>query len=275
MNRWKAYEEDGVHYGRFSIYRFNTNFQTVYAFWVDGLLIDTAHFNSRANVLQFLEGKKIEKIVLTHHHEDHSGNVAFLMKKYAVEGFAHSLCANILGKGYNMSPLGKLISGNVERADLQPLGDTIDTENHVFRVIHTPGHTDDHICLYEAAKGWLFSGDLYVADKIKYFETYEDLSEQICSLKKLAALDFEVLFCSHNPKTTHGKERILSKLQHFEDFYGEVEEMHHKGMNERDIMRKLGREENYLYHYISLGNFNSVNMVKSVVRDVRRRKQNS
>ena len=38
---------------------------------------------------------------------------------------------------------------------------------------------------YEKNKGWLFSGDMYVADKIKYFATYESMLTQIESLKKL------------------------------------------------------------------------------------------
>jgi glyoxylase-like metal-dependent hydrolase (beta-lactamase superfamily II) len=270
MTRWKLQEHEGVALGRFSIYRFNTNMQTVYAFWVDGLLIDTGHRNSRENVKQWLEGRQVDKIAITHHHEDHTGNVAYLMKKLQVQAYAHPLCVDILGKGYNVSALGKLISGSVDKAKLLPIGDRIATPNHTFEVIHTPGHTDDHICLFERSRGWLFSGDLFVADKIKYFDTTEDLAEQIRSLRKLAALDFEALFCSHNPKTDRGRERIQSKLQHFEDFYGQVEEMHRKGMNDREILRKLGRKENYLFHYITLGNYNSVNMVKSVVRDVRR-----
>ena len=31
-----------------------------------------------------------------------------------------------------------------------------------FQVIYTPGHSPDHICLFEHKHGWLFTGDLFV-----------------------------------------------------------------------------------------------------------------
>lgn len=137
MIRWKEQEHDGVSLGRFSIYRFNANMQTVYAFWVDKLLIDTAHRHSRESVKQWLENKPVQQIVITHHHEDHTGNVGYLMKKKQVPAYAHPLCVDILGKGYNISALGKLISGSVDRASLHPLGESVETERYTLEVIHS------------------------------------------------------------------------------------------------------------------------------------------
>ncbi|MCB9034020.1 MAG: MBL fold metallo-hydrolase [Chitinophagales bacterium] len=263
------YHFDQVEYAKLSVYRLNKNVQTVYSFIVDDILIDTAQRHNRKNIYSWIKDKKINKIILTHHHEDHSGNVAFLMKKLGIDAFAHEKAVSILAKGYTISPLGILINGKVEKAKLKPIfpNHIIETTNYQLQAIYTPGHCDDHFCFYEANKGWLFSGDLYVADTIKYFASYENIYQQMDSLRKLCALDFEVLFCSHNPKTRNGKARLQNKLHIFEDFIGKVKQLYSEGKNTDQILKTLGRTENIFYKYITFGNFTATNLVKSVLED--------
>lgn len=269
------YEFDGVHYYRFSVYRLGSNVQTVYAFVVDDVLIDTAQSHNKENILKVARQHDISKIILTHHHEDHSGNVAMLMSTLDIDAYAHPEAVRILKKGLKISPLSKLLSGSVASAHLKPLleTDVVKTKNHILKPIYSPGHCNDHYCYYEQNKGWLFSGDLYVADKIKYFATFESLLTQIESLKKLVALDFDILFCSHNPKTHGGKQRLKNKLQFFEDFAGEVERYYNQGHNARQIFALMGMKENYVNKYLTLGSFCAENMVHSVVRDLKRNTQ--
>jgi len=264
------YEFDGVHYYRFSVYRLGSNVQTVYSFVVDDVLIDTAQSHNKENILSVANQHSISKVILTHHHEDHSGNVAFLMDRMNIEAFAHPEAVRILKNGLQISPLSRLLSGSVASAHLKPLleSEKILTSKYTLQPIYTPGHSIDHYCYYEAQKGWLFSGDLYVADKIKYFAAFESLLTQIQSLKKLIDLDFDVLFCSHNPKIHGGKQRLKNKLQFFENFAGEVERYYNKGYNAYQIFTLMGMKENYLNKYLTLGNFCAENMVHSVVRDL-------
>jgi glyoxylase-like metal-dependent hydrolase (beta-lactamase superfamily II) len=109
------YEFDGVHYYRFSIYRLGNNVQTVYTFVLDNLLIDTAQRYNRENILKVAKQHDINKIILTHHHEDHTGNVAFLMNELNIDAYAHPTAVKIMGKGYRMSPLAKLMNGSVKK----------------------------------------------------------------------------------------------------------------------------------------------------------------
>jgi len=39
--------------------------------------------------------------------------------------------------------------------------------------VHTPGHAKDHTIYFLQDAGVLFSGDLYLADKIKFFRSDE------------------------------------------------------------------------------------------------------
>jgi glyoxylase-like metal-dependent hydrolase (beta-lactamase superfamily II) len=266
-----SYEFDGVSYYRFSIYRLGNNIQTVYAFILDDLLIDTAQRYNRDNILQVATDKSVRNILLTHHHEDHSGNIAYLMKSLNAKAYAHPLAVSILRDGYKMSPLGKLINGEVERADLIPLKEyeVFTTANYSLQSIYTPGHTEDHYCYYEKNKGWLFSGDLYVADKIKYFSINECLFTQIASLKKLLQLDFDVLFCAHNPKVEGGKQRLRNKLNFFEDFSGQALKYYKEGYSTRQIFDLMGMKEHHFNKAITLGNFSAENMLLSVLNKLK------
>ena len=270
-----SFEFDGVHYYRFSVYLLGSNVQTVYTFVVDDVLIDTAQSLNKENILKVANQHEINKIILTHHHEDHSGNVAFLMNTLNIDAYAHPETVKLLKKGLKLSPLAKILSGSVSGAHLKPLleSDVVKTKHHSLQPIYTPGHCHDHYCYYEANKGWLFSGDLYVADKIKYFSDFESLLTQIESLKKLITLDFDVLFCSHNPKTKDGKQRLKNKLQHFEDFAGTVKKYYEQGYNAKQIFTKMGMKENYLNKYVTLGSFCAENMVHSVVNDLKKIEQ--
>jgi glyoxylase-like metal-dependent hydrolase (beta-lactamase superfamily II) len=274
MTRKIIYHHGGVDYYRFSVYRMNKNLLTVYTFLVDNVLIDTAQRHNRENIYDILKHKKISKILLTHHHEDHSGNAGYLSRRLNVPVLGHQYTHDILKDGYTVSPLANWFSGHVDRADITVIqdNDVIETEHHQLRAIHTPGHAPDHFCYYEPHKGWLFSGDLYVADRIKYFARFESLLTQINSLKKLVRLDFDSLFCAHNPKVTNGKERLQSKLNFFEDFSQSVIFYHNQGLSAKEIFYKMNLKENYVNKYITLGGFCAENMVHSVLKDLKKMK---
>ena len=271
MTKKLVFHHDGVDYYRFSVYRMNKNVQTVYAFVVDDVLIDTAQRHNRPNVYNVVKDRNINKILLTHHHEDHSGNLNYLMKKLNVKAYGHKNASDILKKGYTISPLSTYFSGNVDKADITVIqdGDEIKTKNHTLKAIYTPGHSIDHFCYYEPNKGWLFSGDLFVAEKIKYFAKFESLLTQIDSLKRLLQLDFDALFCSHNPKPIGGKQRLQNKLDFFENFAQKVIQYHQQGMTQKEIFSKMGLKENYVNKYATLGEFCAENMVYSVLRDIK------
>lgn len=72
--------------------------------------------------------------------------------------------------------------------------DIVDIEPYKLRVIYTPGHSNDHICLYEENNWYLFSGDLIYNWWI-YIENYLDYAN---SIKKLSKLDIKYIFPGHN-----------------------------------------------------------------------------
>ena len=77
--------------------------------------------------------------------------------------------------------------------------------------------------------------------------------------------DFEVLFCAHNPCLKDGKSRLKNKLQFLEEFYGQVESLIHKGLSEKEIVKKLDPQKDRLVRLITMGNISFANMVRSAI----------
>jgi len=114
----------------------------------------------------------------------------------------------------------------------------------------------------------LFSSDLYVNSYIGYILSDENIIEQIQSIDRILKLDFEVLFCSHNPKFKNGKQALMKKRRFLSDFVDSVSLLHSKGLTASEIFKKLDLKEQWLTKLMTGGKLSKINMVKSVIRSM-------
>ena len=142
------------------------------------LVIDPAEHNK---ILPILEKKKLklDYILITHHHIDHTSGVLGLLKEYPE--------AQI----YSPSELFSLKINRI--AD----GDKIKTSLNEFQVFSTPGHTLDHVVLCDTKNKLLFVGD--VLFRLGCGRVFEGTIEQMHnSLNKLLNLpDDMTVYCGH------------------------------------------------------------------------------
>lgn len=77
-------------------------------------------------------------------------------------------------------------------------GGTVDLGGRRLAVLHTPGHSSGHICLYEEATGYLFSGDLIYGGKLDAFYPSTDPVAFMHSVKKVAKLPVNRILPGHD-----------------------------------------------------------------------------
>ena len=84
---------------------------TVYCYIFDNIMIDTGLSHMEKEVVSIAQENKIERIFLTHHHEDHSGNAAHVNKSIGADVYGHKLTAEKLKNSYSILPYQKYVWG--------------------------------------------------------------------------------------------------------------------------------------------------------------------
>lgn len=241
----------------------------VYTYFVDGLLIDTAQSKMRKEVLKILSPLDIEQIAITHHHEDHTGNLSVLYPQFKVPVYASKKCIELMANPPKISFAQKMVWGDRSAfTHFTPYHRSIETNHYHFELIPVPGHAIDMYALYERKQGWLFAGDLYVNSFIGYFLKTENISQQIDSLRRVLQLDFDQLFCCHNPQMTKPKIQLQKKLDFLEEFKGKVLTLARKGYEADAIMKQLNLKEYWSIRLLSRGDLSRRNMVNAVIREM-------
>lgn len=238
---------------------------TARLYCLDDLLIDTGIRHCRKQVLSWLQQKQITKTCLTHYHEDHSGNAAAVREQFAIPVSGHPVTVEKMKAPKSIYPYQYLMWGASEAVEMAPLGPVIETEHFKLMPVHTPGHSRDHTAYWEPDQGWLFSGDLYLGDRIKYFRADEVFKDQMASLEKALRLDFDTLFCSHNPRLSDGKRYLARKLDFFRSLAEQVRHLRQKGLTARQIMKHAGIKEVLPIKLLCAGNVKAEYIVESAI----------
>lgn len=149
--------------------------------------------------------------VATHVHWDHIGG-----HKYFPDFYAHAEELDWLNGGFPLS-LDTIKEMVLDRCDppegfnvehyeffqgtptrLLSDGDVIDLGGRRIEVLHTPGHSPGHLCFWEPATGYLFTGDLVYKDVLFAYYPSTDPEAYLASLEKVAALPVGKVFPAHH-----------------------------------------------------------------------------
>lgn len=237
-------------------------------YFVDGLLIDSGPPNMGGEADRLFRELRVRACATTHHHEDHAGNHALLAERFGIVPLVHPLGVPRLAAPGPLQLYRRAAWGTPRASRSQPMGERIETDRFRFRVVHTPGHSDDHVVLYEEARGWVFSGDLYLGPRLKFLRADEDVFALMDSLRRVIALDPQVLFCQHRGRIERPVPLLRRKLDSLLETKGTIERLHGQGLDDRQIARALPGHD-LLWRLGTRGQFSKLNFVRAFLRSHR------
>jgi glyoxylase-like metal-dependent hydrolase (beta-lactamase superfamily II)/predicted DCC family thiol-disulfide oxidoreductase YuxK len=167
----------------------------------DGVAVDPGSPKMRRSLQKHLRRikPKIIKVIATHAHEEHVGNLNWLSELTGAPVCVSEMTARFLMPFKKLPWVRAMIIGqppNLEEP-YQLLGDSLETDSGRLRVIATPGHCDDHIVLYDPNEKLLVAGDAFMGT---YFATPNpdvDSRKWLVSLERLMEIDIEILVEGH------------------------------------------------------------------------------
>jgi len=177
---------------------------------------------------------------ITHLHADHLGLVSELAVKSAKIYFNYpdekimknihqwgEVRATALANGFSEEEVESALQKHPGRKyfkqsplNYTPLreGDHVSIGYYVFQCIETPGHTNGHLCLYEATEKIFFSGDHILEDITPNISMWADdgnpLQDYMDSLDKIAGFDIRHVFPGHRRIFTDHRKRIAELKKH-------------------------------------------------------------
>ncbi len=243
---------------------FGKQSMVVSVYMIDGLLIDTGPMKMKEQLISLFEERTINEVILTHHHEDHTGAAHWIQENKKVPIYIHESGIENCEQKMKLPLYRKVFWG--EREPFQPiaLGDSYKTSNYTWDIVHTPGHAHDHVALFNREKGWMFGGDLYVQSTPKSLFAFESVPIIIESLKKMLTYDFDTYICSHAGIIPKGRRVIEKKLDYLEGVQREVLLLSDRGMSRQAIKKQLFPKAHPM-HYFSLFENSPRHIVNSIL----------
>ena len=237
---------------------------TVIVYLVDGLLIDSGPPHTAGEMAAWCRGQPIDRIVNTHHHEDHCGANERLQRELGVPVYASPLTAALLADLPRIQLYRQAVWGRPRNLVAQPLDRRLETDHYTFEVIPTPGHCPDHICLWEPHQGWLFSGDLFIHERVRYLRVDEDLGALIESLRRALALRPRLLVCAHAGVVTDACGALERKIAYWADLQAQAQALARAGLTPRQMMNRLLGPEGRITR-VSCGHISQINLVRALL----------
>lgn len=193
-------------------------------------LVDTGlnhSFDALREAFDFsgIDMQRVERIVLTHCHQDHAGNVSEIQAATGAQVITHPLEREQLAR----------IEEPIEVTHWVEDGEIIACDGFELRLMLTPGHSPGHLCLVEPVSRALMAGDMISGfGSVGIFPPNGSMRDYIESLRRLLAeyeaTPFSAVCPGHGPVIPDARakfaEYIEHRLQREEEIYVAVQEGH-------------------------------------------------
>lgn len=182
----------------------------------EGVIIDPSCMTEAEQqaVLAYVDAHqlKIRHLLLTHGHIDHIFGCRVLADHFGEAWQMHPADKPFLTRSAEqVLAFGMPLEAPPSPGPLLDEGDTVTVGEATWEVLHTPGHSPGSICFYDAANGFVVSGDVLFQNSIgrTLGLPQTSLPQLMASIfqKLLLLPDDTIVYPGHGPATTIGRER--------------------------------------------------------------------
>lgn len=232
------------------------------------LMVDAGSARFAARTLEEARGSRVRTVFLTHSHEDHTGGAPSLISDLGVSCFAHPSAIPVLAdpRSLRMLAYRRFMFGVPRRCVARPAADSFEDGGMRFRVLRTPGHSPDHLVLFEEERGWLFAGDAYIpVPERVFFGTGCDYSAWVETLRALAGLGADRMFTGMGPVKRRPSRALIEKANRLSEISEKVMRLWGEGLKEMEIAKRLFPGD-LAVRLVTGGNYSAVNLVRACLR---------
>ena len=171
------------------------------------ILFDAGYPECIPEMLSWVEahaGDALQKLVLTHHHYDHSGGAKAVCNKFGVSAYAHPLEIRFLEEKQQDLPVSPIKEGEfVELGEMR------------FEAILTPGHSPGHLSFWWKEERILLGGDnILLPSTTAVTAPKGNLGDYLDSLEKVKKLAPRLIYPGHGPVIEDPIGRIDELIEH-------------------------------------------------------------
>jgi glyoxylase-like metal-dependent hydrolase (beta-lactamase superfamily II) len=166
---------------------------------IDVALSADSNLDGILEQVEAMGAKKIEKILLTHIHNDHCGGALALRKRCGAKlGIHRSRRGYLGGEDFQYDDNERISFGDGE-----------------LHVLHTPGHESGHCCFYESGDKVLFSGDNILGYGTAVIRPPDgNMTDYLESLERLLGFDISLILPGHGPLIGKPEAKIREYIKH-------------------------------------------------------------
>ncbi|WP_090831783.1 MULTISPECIES: MBL fold metallo-hydrolase [unclassified Bacillus (in: firmicutes)] len=258
-------EKNGVSYLD-GVIKFKGVSLNVYSYLVDGVLIDTGAQSLHKYFEAFIDSADFDQVMLTHFHEDHTGCAAYVEKTKKLPIYLNDKTIDYCSKRADYPLYRQLFWGRRKPFHAKSMPTKFFSRNATWDVIDTPGHAYDHKAFLNKESGQLFTGDLFVSERIKVALKEESIPTIIDSLERVLTYDFQDVFCSHAGLLKDGREALRRKRDNLLSIQQEVLTLQKQG-NSAEVIRNKLFQKKYPITKFSGGEWDSLHIVTSIMNE--------
>ena len=224
---------------------FQPHYGTVNVYRIGETLIDTGHpcSESRKAVREALDGPLdgLERVVLTHPHIDHVGGTLCIDELTelphtvfeGVEEILHGFDEYLQDARREMADFSSGLSDGESEPDdryfpvdieyatndvaierVVTSGETVTLGSSECDVIHTPGHSHQHMSLFHEPSGVMVSGDIVSTNgHFMYGPIHWDIAAYKTGLRRIRECDPDLLLPGHGDPMDNPRERVEDALE--------------------------------------------------------------